>query len=43
MCDLEIMDKLLSKYHCSIIYDNKDGWTLYDGTDFIHPSTNGTW
>ena len=43
MCDVQIMDKLLSKYHCCIKYSEKDGWTLYDGKDGTYLSTNGTW
>jgi len=37
-----IEDKLLSKIHCNINFDNQTGWTLKDGSD-NGLSTNGTW
>jgi hypothetical protein len=40
---VQVLDKLLSKYHCCISYSPKEGWTLFDGKENQNPSTNGTW
>jgi len=42
-CNLQILDKLLSKCHCTIKFNESEGfWVLYDGT-INNPSTNGSW
>jgi hypothetical protein len=40
--DIQLNDKLLSKVHCEISYQEPDGWVLIDGCAG-KPSTNGTW
>lgn len=40
--NISIEDKLLSKFHCTFLYDIKKGWILMDGID-SKDSTNGTW
>ena len=47
-CDVVIEDSLLSRFHCTIFYQNNVGWILKDGkvnSHFIQEknSTNGTW
>ena len=44
-CDVEINDTLLSRIHCTIIYNDVLGWVLKDGKEDIlwKNSTNGTW
>ena len=40
-CEIKIEDNLLSKYQCSIKYEN-NAWVLYDGY-LEKPSTNSNW
>jgi pSer/pThr/pTyr-binding forkhead associated (FHA) protein len=42
LTDIHVNDKLLSKIHTTITYDENEGWILSDGND-ENPSTNGTW
>lgn len=43
-CEISIEDKMLSRIHCVINFDNiKKVWTLFDGMGNKRPSTNGTW
>jgi len=47
-CDIIIDDSLLSRIHCTIEYDDEDGWIIYDGKidddeSKNKLSTNGTW
>ena len=40
--DFVLQDKMLSRIHCIIFYDEK-GWFIKDGNQIGEPSTNGTW
>lgn len=48
--EIHIIDKLVSRIHCTIQFDKVVGWTIRDGysnkinkkVEYI-PSTNGTW
>ena len=47
-CNVIIDDSLLSRVHCTIDYEEENGWVLYDGRidedeKKNKPSTNGTW
>ena len=42
LTDINVNDKLLSKIHTTIIFDEDQGWILNDGND-SSASTNGTW
>ena len=47
-CNIIIDDSLLSRVHCTIKYDEENGWVIYDGRidddEYKNkPSTNGTW
>ena len=47
-CNIIIDDSLLSRVHCTIEYDEENGWVIYDGriddNEYKNkPSTNGTW
>ena len=47
-CNIIIDDSLLSRVHCTIEYDEENGWVIYDGRidddEYKNkPSTNGTW
>ena len=47
-CNIIIDDFLLSRVHCTIEYDEENGWVIYDGRidddEYKNkPSTNGTW
>ena len=40
--DIMIEDKMLSRVHCFIYFDNKN-WIIKDGNQYGIQSTNGTW
>ena len=47
-CNIIVDDSLLSRVHCTIEYDEEEGWVIYDGKidddeNKNKPSTNGTW
>ena len=45
-CNIIIDDSLLSRIHCTLEYDDEEGWVIYDGKiedNEIKKSTNGTW
>ena len=47
-CNIIVDDTLLSRIHCTIEYNNDEGWFIYDGKidddpSLNRPSTNGTW
>ena len=47
-CNIIIDDSLLSRIHCTIEYEEENGWVIYDGRidedEYKNkPSTNGTW
>ena len=47
-CNIIIDDSLLSRIHCTIEYEEENGWVIYDGRidedeNKNKPSTNGTW
>ena len=47
-CNIIIDDSLLSRVHCTLEYDDEEGWAIYDGKiddneNKNKPSTNGTW
>ena len=47
-CNIIIDDSLLSRVHCTIDYDEEEGWVIHDGKIDENetnkkPSTNGTW
>ena len=45
-CNIIIDDSLLSRIHCTLEYDDEDGWVIYDGKiddNENKKSTNGTW
>lgn len=42
-CALVFDDGSLSRYQCSMVYEVKAGWVLFDGLNTCKPSTNGTW
>lgn len=47
-CNIIVDDSLLSRVHCTIEYDDEEGWVIYDGKidddeRNNKPSTNGTW
>ena len=42
-CGLVFKDSKLSRYQCSLVYEAKAGWVLFDGLNTAKPSTNGTW
>ena len=47
-CNIIIDDSLLSRVHCTIDYDEEEGWIIHDGKideneAITKPSTNGTW
>ena len=45
-CNIIIDDSLLSRIHCTLEYDDEEGWVIYDGKiddNENKKSTNGTW
>ena len=47
-CNIIVDDSLLSRVHCTIEYNDEEGWVIYDGKinddeSKNKPSTNGTW
>ena len=47
-CNIIVDDSLLSRVHCTIEYDEEEGWVIYDGKidddeNKNKPSTTGTW
>ena len=42
LADVQLNDKLLSKIHCVINYNEDLGWVIQDG-NLDKNSTNGTW
>ena len=47
-CNIIVDDSLLSRVHCTMEYDEEEGWIIYDGKidddeSKNKPSTNGTW
>jgi|LauGreDrversion4_2_1035121.scaffolds.fasta_scaffold424219_2 hypothetical protein len=42
LAEIQINDKLLSKIHCVVNYNEELGWILQDGHE-NKLSTNGTW
>ena len=47
-CNIIVDDSLLSRVHCTIDYEEDEGWVIYDGKiddseEKNKPSTNGTW
>ena len=38
-----IKDKMLSRVHCILFYEENKGWLIKDGNEMNQPSTNGTW
>ena len=47
-CNIIMDDSLLSRVHCTIEYNDEEGWVIYDGKinddeSKNKPSTNGTW
>ena len=47
-CNIIVDDSLLSRVHCTIEYEEEEGWVIYDGKidddeNKNKPSTNGTW
>ena len=45
-CNIIIDDSLLSRIHCTLEYDDEEGWVIYDGKIDVNEnkkSTNGTW
>jgi hypothetical protein len=41
--DVILQDKMLSRIHCILFYDENKGWLIKDGNELNQPSTNGTW
>ena len=41
--DVILQDKMLSRIHCILIYEEEEGWFIKDGNEIGQPSTNGTW
>ena len=41
--DVVLQDKMLSRVHCMIHYDDEKGWFIRDGNENGKGSTNGTW
>ena len=41
--DVVLQDKMLSRVHCILFYDEEKGWFIKDGNEIGQPSTNGTW
>ena len=47
-CNIIVDDSLLSRIHCTLEYEDEEGWVIYDGKidedeSKNKPSTNGTW
>ena len=41
-CGIKFDDSTISRYQCSLVYQETQGWMLMDGTG-DKKSTNGTW